>query len=309
MTWTRGVPGLLAVVLLAGCGSESPAPQALPDQPPIPAGIEAGCPPADAPLRYADGPLPAGAVSVRLCPGELMGTRVGFVPPVDAVTDGVEDVVDAVNSLPEWDPFNSACPADGGYTIVYWFTYPDGDARAASFNLGGCRELSLGPSDTRGAGTPVAVAFEAALAAQRAATTPPSVGEAPDCDINPVPPASPLRLSQPPGLVTAVLCVFDGLHEGVSHWREVRLDASVVAAINSDYADAGTTPGVDCPRLLSATMIRGRNAWGDHIQLSGQCSHFYPPRTPTHSRSDPDAMWQAAPEVMAVLEQAARSRP
>lgn len=204
---------LLVAMLVSGCGSGVSSGERGPDVPP-PAGLENGCPSWDAPIRYAEGDLREGAVSVKLCPGPPIVAYdgsiydVGIQPP-EVLTTRVEELVDAVNAL-ESSPAETACESDGGSRLTYWFTYPDGDARAVTFENFGCEELIVGEGTERAGGNQVAQLFTEALLAQRAANSPPKVGlEAPDCREVQAEPGTALP-QQPVDLASASLCVEAG---------------------------------------------------------------------------------------------------
>ena len=313
MSWTRRTAAIAGPVLLTGlltaCQPDAPvATRVLPDSPAVPAGLLTGCPPRDAPLRQANGPLPPGATAVRLCQGVLEGADVGFVPPDDLLTEGVSDVLAAVNGLPPFEPGEDGfCPAVGGYTLVYWFLYPDGDARAVDHHLAGCAETFLGPDDVREDGASVAAAFEEALHAQRAGTEPPGASEAPDCDIYPWPATATLRLPEPPDLDAMVLCrPLPARRGGPTRWRQVPLDEETVAAIESDYHLDDASYAGSCGRLLGLTVLRGRTTWDDDVRLAGGCEQFLAPTAAAATGADGTQAWHASPEVMALLERAAR---
>ena len=141
-----GVVLLLTAALASGCGDGSVGSRAGGPDVPVPAGLEDGCPAWDAPIRYADGDLPEGAVSVRLCPGPPIVAYdgsiydVGIQPP-EVLTTRVGELVDAVNAL-EAIPAETACERDAGPRLTYWFTYPDGDARAVTFETSAARSSS-----------------------------------------------------------------------------------------------------------------------------------------------------------------------
>ena len=311
MDWARRTAAIAGLGVLAACQADAPvATRVLPDRPPGPAGLEAGCPPRKAPLRQANGPLPPGATAVRLCQGVLEGADVGFVPPDDLLTEGVADVLDTVNGLAPFElEEGEFCTAAGGYTLVYWFLYADGDARAVDHHRAWCGETFLGPDDVREGGASVAAAFEEALQDQRAGTAAPGAGEAPGCDLKPWPATGTMRLPEPPDLDTVVLCVVSGLRRGETQWRRVPLDEETVAAIEADYhLEPASDPGA-CGLLLGVTVLRGRTTWDDDVRLDGSCGRFLPSATAADTGRYGTLAWHASPEVMALLERAARRAP
>ena len=268
----RALASAAVGVLLAGCGgSVHPDTASLGNSTaPVPAGLEDGCPPDDAPLRLGAGDLPAGAIGVRLCPGAPTvgydGTRHGpFVQPVaDELTTGVEPLVDLVNGLPKYD--SGACLMDGGPLIVYWFRYPDGDARAVAYGERGCHTLTVGENLEREDGEKLAQAFADGLLSQREQAAPP----APTADAGPECPSPPLSqpvsmLPQtPPAMTSATWC------EGVGRYRQrsATIPPPLLRRLN-DGLLGEPVPGPDqCQPVRYGQSIEGVNAWGDRVSYA-----------------------------------------
>lgn len=295
----------VGVLLLAGCGG-SPTPDTASvgsSTAPVPAGLEAGCPPEDTPLRLATGDLPGGAVGVRLCPGAPLvaddGTRHGpFVQPVaDELTTGVEPLVDLVNGLPSYEPGD--CPLDGGPEIVYWFRYPDGDARAVAYGEHGCHTLTVGEELQREDGPRLAQAFADALAAQRAAMRPPSAARSatrPDCPPptgegpTSVLPQVPLRL------VRATWCQGTGPGRG----RTAPVPRQLLRRLNEGLLGKPARGRDRCPSVGYWQSIEGIDRWGDRVSywVLSDC------RVHTrvgYGRETATATFAAAPDLVVAL--------
>jgi hypothetical protein len=270
MTWGTALAGALTCVLFAGRGGSASSDIASLgySTAPVPAGLVGGCPPDDTPLRLAHGVLPSGAVAVRLCPGAPIvgadGTRHGpSVQPVeDELTTGVEPLTDLANSLPKYEP--GACPADGGPLLVYWFRYPDGDARAVAYGERGCHTLAVAEGVELENGDELAQAFADALLAQRSGTKPTRSAQerpAPEC-----PPPTDQRetgvLPQVPmNLTAATWCQVVSPNK----MRTVVVPPSLVRRLN-DQLLGNPVEGRDrCKPVGYWQSIEGFNEWGDRV--------------------------------------------
>ena len=75
--------------------------------------------------------------------------------------------MELLNSLEVADP-DAGYFDDGGITLVYWFRYADGDARAVSYEAFGGHTIATGETQERVGGADLATAFSDALAASAA---------------------------------------------------------------------------------------------------------------------------------------------
>jgi hypothetical protein len=229
-------------------------------------------------VRYPEGgDLPRGATSVRLCPGRPIiaydGTveGVGIQPPADVLTTRVAELVDAVNDL-QAPPPELVCPADGGPRLNYWFKYPDGDARAVTFELFGCDLLYAGPADVRGEGATVPRLFAEALAQQRQDSTPAEVPTSqPLCEGLMAEGSSALPRI-PADLRSVTVCVMNGPRTV----QPVPLPDDVAARLEDELNTADpVTPGCDDVDHQPATIL-AINAWGDRPTYSlAPCGKVY----------------------------------
>lgn len=266
---------LVAALLLSGCsgsaGTTSPRTNV-----PVPRGLESDCPPPETPLRYASrGDLPRGAVAVRLCPGQPTIAYTGDPsgPPIQAprdelaAADDVAELVELVNGLPEAPP-DQACPLDDGPHHVYWFRYPDGDARAVAYNEAGCHVAVVGDERAREHGEKLASAFAGALVAQRAATAPPEDVEAsaPSCQ----PPVWSTPTSVLPvasvesglGLADASWCVVVGRYR----MRSAPVPPDVLDRLNTHLLVAPAEGRRDrCKPAAYGSWLIGVTPWGDRV--------------------------------------------
>jgi hypothetical protein len=297
----------LTCVLLAGCsGSADPDAASLGDsRAPVPERLDEGCPPDDTPLRLAKGDLPGGAVAVRLCPGAPIvgadGTRHGpFVQPVaDELATGVEPLVDLVNSLPKYE--SGACPSDGGPLLVYWFRYPDGDARAVAYGERGCHTLAAGEGVGREDGAELAHAFADALLAQRAATKPPMTAPAQQSATPECPPPTDQRevgvLPQVPMIMTAATwCQV----VRPNRMRTATVPPSLVRRLNEDLLGNPVEGRDQCKPVGYWQSIEGFNAWGDRVSywvVSG-CRIY---ARVGYGRDTNMATFKAAPDLIRAL--------
>ena len=263
------VAAALAVVLVAGCSGSTQTPPGGPgDAVPVPGGLDAGCPPPDASLRFPEDDLRAGPVAVRLCPGQptiaYNGDPTGspIEAPVDELTVGVEALVELVNALPAWEQ-GSNCHFDDGSHRVYWFRYADGDARAVAYDEGRCHTAVVGENLARERGQELATAFASALLAQRDAQTPPPEhgAEALKC---PVPPSSePISVlpSVPMTMTAATWCV----GTGPSKLRAAPLPPGLLERVNTGLLGAPTEQRDRCRLQPYASTLEGTTAWGDRV--------------------------------------------
>ncbi|WP_159083655.1 hypothetical protein [Nocardioides terrigena] len=295
-----GVRSLVAAaataLLLAGCSgdavpvgtaappaSTSTAPTDTVDPDDVPP-----CPRWDADPSYPAGAMPAGATSIRVCPGEetVQAPRftAAIAAPRDALTSGVDDLVTLLNDLPDWEglPENTYCSSEGRPRIHYVLGYPDGSTRSVTYGYGGCHLLELeAPAPFPTAGTvakqdaaPFMEAVADGLLAQRSGGQQPHGGPAaPRCvpntrDVTTVPTAD-LELA------TAALCVLDG-----ERWRRAVVPPDLVARLSDEYA-VTSTDAAGCTVPFAGKVV-GRSTWGDpvELQLGAECTMAGSPRSP-----------------------------
>lgn len=294
---------VLVAVLLAGCGASDHDAASLGDSTkPVPAGLEAGCPDDDSPLRLPSGDLPFGAVAVRLCPGAPTvgydGTSHGpFVQPVsDELTTGVEPLIDLVNGLPEHEP--GACPGDGGPLLVYWFRYADGDARAVAYGERGCHVLTVGEDRDREDGQALAQAFADALLSQRAATTPPQ-GQpltGPDCPL----PAGESPVSMLPQVPLALTAATWCQGVGPRRMRSAPVPPSLLRRLNEGLIGKPVQARGRCKPVVYTESIEGITDWGDRVsyQLVSRCRIY---TRVGYGRDTAMSTFEAAPDLISAL--------
>lgn len=272
---------LIIPTLFTG-GSPQPAPApAPPALGPDPLGLSNGCPAVTTPLRFPDhATLPDHPVAVRLCNGDddscFCGPDdqridTGFQEPVDLLTTGTQDLVDLVNNAKGAPGGDVMCAGVGGSTHVYWFVYADGETRAVSYMSGACLDLTVGQDELRYGGKELHEAFSDHLIAQRESMTAPDETRIPDCNPN-VPPYSGLAFRSVE-LVTAVYCPLDDK----GRWQRGVLSHEDVTALNRDYAVEDVTLPRSCPDAPRTSKIVGYTAWGDLIELTGDCNVFFGP--------------------------------
>jgi hypothetical protein len=231
----------------------------------VPDELATRCPPALDPVRYPEGDLPAGAVSVRLCPGRPIVASDGTIfdpgiqPPADVLTRRVDQLVAAVNDL-RTTPEELTCFADGGPRLTYWFSYPDDDARAVTFEHFGCGLLWMGAEEARLDGARVARLFTEALLEQRAAAgDPPGAGPVPSCEGVWSEPSTALP-PVPADLETATLCV------GVGAYRQApaAMPRELVERVEDELAasSAGSGP---CRADRPFVTVVAVTVWQDRV--------------------------------------------
>jgi hypothetical protein len=292
---------VVAMVASACAGPDPSAGERRPDVPP-PRGLEQSCPEVDAPIRYAEGDLREGARSVRLCPGPPIvahdGTiyDVGIQPP-EVLTTRVHELVRAVNDL-EPVPDDYACPSDGGPRLTYWFSYPDGDARAVTFENFGCEHLLVGQEAQRAGGERIAQLFTQALLSQRRVTSPAKpVIEAPDCQGVHAQPGTVLP-HDPVDLASASLCV----EAGAYRVREAQVPTALLAKLEHGLL-ADEMSWDECMRPPRRTaVLLGYTEWRDVVRyVIDGCGRVLIPRTPGWLRRDERA-YRLSPDLSAQLD-------
>ena len=236
----------------------------------MPPGLESGCPPLMDEVRFpVGGHLPSGATSVRLCPGRPIiaydGTvlGVGIQPPVDVLTTRVGELVDGVNGL-RAPPADLVCPADGGPRLNYWFLYPDGDARAVTFELFGCDVLYAGPDDLRAEGATVPRLFAEALVQQRQHSAPAEMPTPrPGCEDVMTRGATALpQISA--DLESVTVCITDGPRTV----QPVTLPEDLTSRLEDELNSAApVTPGCENFDHQPATIL-ATDGWGDRLTYS-----------------------------------------
>lgn len=272
-----------------------------PDVPPPP-GLATSCPDWDVPIRYAEGDLRDGATSVRLCPGPPIVAYDGSIYDVgiqspEVLTTRVDELVEAVNALERTDP-ETACEMDAGPRLTYWFAYPDGDARAVTFENFGCEDLLVGQDSARAGGERVAQLFTEALLAQRAATAPPqATPEAPDCRGVLAQPGTTLP-QEPVDLASATLCV----EAGPWRVRAAVVPPGLLAELDRSLL-AEAMPWDECVESdRRFAHLLGHNRWGDLVRYTlDPCGRVGVPRTPGWLRREERA-YRLSPELAARLD-------
>lgn len=297
-----GFVALLVAVVAGGCGSDSGiGGDGRADVAP-PAGLADACPAWDAPIRYADGDLREGAISVRLCPGPPIVAYdgsihdVGIQPP-EVLTTRVGELVKAVNALDDTNA-ETACEMDAGSRLTYWFTYPDGDARAVTFENFGCEELIVGPGQARAGGNRVAQLFTEALLTQRAATAPPRrTFEAPDCRGVLAEPGTALP-QEPVELASASLCVDAGPYRV----RAAEVPDGLLAELEQGLLTE-EMPWDECVESdRPFAHLLGYTEWGDVVRYAlDPCGRVSVSATPGWLRRD-DPAHRLSPELATRLD-------
>lgn len=212
---------------------------------------EISCPATPDEEPSGPGTLPGGATAVRLC----SGPGVPFDAPDDALTTGVEDLVDLVNAQPERDG-QPMCTMDLGRDYALVFGYPDGTTRTVTGQLYGCHDLQVGSVTRTNPEAPFEL-FVRSLRDQRAALEPPAdAASTPVCGTDDtMGDGSPV--ARPEEMVVGTLCV---LHEskGADEVVPVEVPEEDLALLLTDgHVSGGGFPGG--PTLV----LVGKSAWGD----------------------------------------------
>lgn len=260
---------LVALLVLSGCTTRAETGSGESDVP-VPPGLEQACPPPDTPLRYPEGNLPLGAVAVRLCPGQPTiaydGEQLGapIQAPRDELTVDVDAVVELVNGLPEFEQ-GTACPFDDGPHHVYWFRYPDGDARAVAYDEAGCHTAVVGEQVAHQDGEELATAFADALFAQRAGSRPPAgtSRKALECPAPPMSEPTSVLPSVPLAMTAATWCVGVGLHT----MRSASVPEDLLERLNAGLLGAPAEERDRCEVTGHVTTLEGVTAWGDRVSF------------------------------------------
>ncbi len=256
--------------LAGGAGGSTNTPPTGDETTPVPTGLETGCPPFMDEVRYpVAGHLPSGATSVRLCPGRPIiaydGTLLGISiqPPADVLTTQVAELVDAVNGL-ESPPADLACPDDAGPRLNYWFLYPDGDARAVTFELFGCDVLYAGPDDLRIEGATVPRLFAEALVEQRQNSAPAEMPTSRAACEDLMTQGTTALPQIPADLKSVTVCITDGPREV----RPVVLPEDLALRLEDELNSAApATPGCENFDRQPAKIL-ATNGWGDRLAYS-----------------------------------------
>jgi hypothetical protein len=299
----RLVGALLMLALAApACSGATDVADELSPRVPAPAGLPEACPAWDAPVRYAEGDLPDGAVSVRLCPGPPLVDNDGTtsdngIQSPELLTSRVDELVDAVNSL-EAPPDDIGCLLDGGPRLAYWFGYRDGDVRAVVFESFGCQFLLIGQQARRQEGELVAQLFTEALLSQRAASQPPAAPPpAPDCRGLVSAPGTTLP-HDPVELVSANLCVEDG----TQRVRQAEVPTPLLRRLERGLLAEEVSWDESTKASWPHATILGYTRWGDLVRywLDG-CSRVVTPRPAGWLRAE-EHVYRLASDVASQLE-------
>lgn len=244
-----------------------------------------GC--ADQPEPTDSGPteIPAGAVSVRLC----STNEIGFVPPADALVTDVDALADAVNALPA-SPEHAMCTMDLGRAYQLVFRYADRGPVAASGDLFGCRDVTVGGAKRQDSSVPWE-RFNELLRAQREDRDPPAdlPTASPGCSSQ----LGSAPLARPQELAVAVVCVGD--EKGLGEWQQVEVSDADLATLRAGLSDPAQLSSGTL-RCLSTPLLRivGVTEWGDTVDMSRGCRSFAVDDAASR-------YWQPGPEAQAVL--------
>ncbi|MEZ0579475.1 hypothetical protein [Nocardioides sp. MH1] len=276
---SRWLPAaLLAVALaLAGCDDASPGAErspspAAPADPTVVTCPEApaiGSIPSDRPDPDLPDHVPAGATSVRLCPGGDKYTAV--LSPYDALTTHVSALVRAVNRQPSVD--RPRCVRQWVPTYRMAFGYPDGSRFLVSGSMSSCYRLVAG-SGWRTDSSPPLRTFVHRLLDQRATADPPgpdrraaqlSCGEQHQYGYT-------WPLGRATDLAVAVLCFGEPNHPRRA--RRAAIPAKDLAVLlDSMRTDTFSVAGLlGCPPgPRREYWLVGESAWRDPIAVTDHC--------------------------------------
>lgn len=264
-------------------------------------GLDSGCPSREQEPNLPEGPLPAGATTVRLC--NVEGDRYFFgrnkqveddydLPP-DALATGVSELVEIVNSQSARDTEDQFCGGVGSATMVLWFSYPDADY-AVTYNPGGCGSLDRGDGVITGANE-VHRVFSDLLWQQRASAAAPDLHERPKCQPTSQDP-TPMLLSEHMEIDEAVWCAWTRTPD--ARLRPARLSPGQVAQLNEAFTTEESDSVGPCrgrPQLFGALNVV--TAWGDQATFPAACQNLFVP-VPF---GEPERIWPLSEEARTLL--------
>lgn len=243
------------------------------------------------------GDIPAGALTLRLCPTGERGLQQ-FAPVQSLEVDGAHDVLAVLRQRPRLDG-ERACRADLGPAFLLIAEYSGREPEVMDLQLYGCEVVGT-TSDRRTGAVEVLAAFRAALEAQRA--------KAPGSGVRGASLCSP-RVSADRGSVMPVRFaeITGGTACGYADRTtdlaqvERELDGTSVATITADLAAHSTPwePG-SCPDPAAGqpvTALALTTRWGDVLPISpDECGDGY-----RYRLDGENLRWQPGPEVERLL--------
>ncbi len=297
---------VVVVLLCTGCSTgstpsvspvetEAPTPTVATGAPLLDPASIPPCPAPDAAPAYPDGPLPDGAISVRMCPGEPPHRRSEHVWTIDELPEplslGADQVAAEVNALPSFDRSldlerEFSCSPFPHPQLHMVFHYPGGVSRSVTYGYGKCALLELedpGHADPvegtllKEGGAVIIDTFVDQLLAQRAlrSSLPTQSPTTPSCD-----PSTGRRSMLPTNrleLAVISLCRVD-------HGRVTRtvIPTDLTEELSALFAEAEGnpyTPPDESDHCLASHQGRftgelvGWSTWGDSVDasLSGSC--------------------------------------
>jgi hypothetical protein len=204
--------------------------------------------------------LGKGAIAVRYCTDA--GSVGDLQVPTDALTTGVDELVDLVNSS-STDPPGTTCPFSLAPQATLLFVYGNGDTR--SVHSSGCDALEVGGATRYGAGRVFGRATELWLS-QRAASEPTDV-PVPELSCEGRVARSPL--GKPFDMTTAVLCVDD--------LSAVEVPADDLTGLLDSLRPDGRASShgrFDCTTAPESLRLVGATPWGDRVVLDYDCASW-----------------------------------
>ena len=231
-------------------------------------------------VSIVDGTVPPGAVLARICPINSRGAY--WTGPTEPLVTDVKGLISQVNGLPE-PPLDLNCTTSL-VPIAYALTFQYGDGHTVSVlgSTGGCDGVVMGSQHREGAGV-LLRDYLGRLHDQRARFSP-SIGSTATlhCFAS-LPWSKPVLVDgRPPGLIRAVACRYP-FSGGLTPTSSGALSPPQVRQLNADLAAHTTRQPTSSPAVrfceaqrggVGKLAIAGLNAWGDRVELVGQCSVF-----------------------------------
>lgn len=257
-------------------------------------------------------PLDAEPVAMLIC-ADPDGS-MPWIAPAELVVGDLSELVAVLSDLeptPD-EPYDCTFQGGPGYDLLLRFSR--GRAARVHGDTGGCGVVSVAAGTWFGADDVLDEALALVEAQRESRPAPTALPKAPRCPelVDGLGPAVSLT-GEITDVVVAVSCWRPDAKEAPAWRGPVPVTGRDLRTLLHDLARADDRPattlaGIDCPggrKTLYLQVLAGRTAWGDLVDMSGQCHEFFIPAPRLHPTDEPLA-WHPSPRAQRILDRLRR---